>query len=401
MQGQSRTKILPCKNYPALLVFSALLLVSACSKEADGQQGSAPPPEVSVAEIVVRDITSWKEFIGRVEAKEVVQIRPRITGVIEAVKYREGDIVKKNDLLFVINKLPFRVELNRAEADLARARAQAKLTQAETLRAKNLVKRNLLSQDEYDQRVAAKDQAIANVRSTEATVKLARLNLSYTDVRSPINGRSGRALVTNGNLVSSSLASTPDLLTTVLSVDPVYVVFDSDELTYLEFFSNSSPSGSTQEVIQRKVYIGLANEEGFPREGYVDFIDNRLSSGTGTISMRAVLENKDHQLTPGLFARVKLLASKPIQAMLINEQAILTDQDRQYVYIINEKNQAIRRNIHVGATSDGLRIITEGLKSGDQVIVYGIQKVFFPGMQVAPKVIAMNDPPAQTAATQH
>ena len=374
------------------------MLLSGCGKEAEGQdEAPQPPPEVSVAEIVVRDITPWEEFTGRIEAKEIVQIRPRVGGVIEHIKYHEGDMVKKGDLLFIIDQQPFQAELNRAEAELARARAQSELAKAEIQRAKNLVKRNLLSQNEYDQRVAANDQAVANVHSAEATVQLARLNLSYTEIRSPIDGRTGRALVTKGNLVSSSSAPTPDLLTTVLSVDPIYVVFDSDELTYLKFFSNPLDS-TVGESNKRTVFVGLGNEEGFPRKGYVDFIDNRVASNTGTISMRAVLENKDHQLTPGLFARVKLLAAKPVQAILINERAILTDQDRKYVYVLDEKNQALRRDISIGRTIDDLRIVTEGLKRGDQIIVHGIQKVFFPGMQVAPKVIGMNDP--STPATQ-
>lgn len=401
MQTIFMTDLLPDKTTIAKLVVTGTLVLTliGCGKNSEAEQGSEmpPPPEVSVAEVVVRDIMPWEEFTGRIEAKEVVQIRPRVGGVIESVQYTEGNIVKKGDLLFIIDQQPFKAELNRAEADLTRARAQATLANTEIQRAKNLVKRKLLSQDEYDQRLAAHDSARATVRSAEATVQLARLNMSYTEIRSPINGRTGRALVTQGNLVSSSTAPTPDLLTTVLSVDPVYVVFDSDELTYLKYFANPIDSTASADNKNRKVYVGLGNEDGFPREGYVDFINNRVASDTGTISMRAIIDNKDHKLTPGLFARIKLLDSTPVQAMLINEQSIMTDQDRKYVYILGEKNQAMRRDISIGRTIDKLRIVTDGLKPGDQLIVYGIQKVFFPGMPVKPQTIGMTDPPSAPA----
>lgn len=377
--------------YSFVMAVTVLFLLTSCGNDTEGQGGGFPPPQVSVAEVIVREVTPWEEFSGRIEAKEIVQIRPRVGGVIDAIHYREGDIVKQGDLLFIIDPQPFRAELERAEADLERARAQATLARLESRRAKKLVKRKLLSQDEYDQRVAAENQANANVRSAEATAELARLNLTYTEVRSPIDGRTGHAMVTKGNLVSSD--PTPDQLTSILSLDPVYVIFDSDELTYLRYFSHSPQSTGEEEQSKRKVFVGLGNEDGFPREGYVDFVDNRVTPGTGTIRLRAVLDNKDHLLTPGLFARVKLLATQSEQAMLISEHAILTDQDRKYVYVLGDKNLAIRKDIQIGRSVEGFRIVTKGLKPGDQVIVYGIQKIFFPNMPVSPQVIGMSDPP--------
>ena len=394
-------KLLP-KILAPLLGATALLLLVGCGKETEQQGGGFPSPAVSVAEVIVRDVTPWEEFSGRIEAKEVVHIRPRVRGVIEKIRYREGGVVKRGDLLFVIDQQPFRAELNRAEADLARASAQADLARAEIRRAKNLLARKLLSQDEFDQRVAAETQSNANVRSAEATVLLARLNLGYTDIRSPINGRTGRALVTKGNLVSSG--PTPDLLTTIFSIDPVYVVFDSDELTYLQYFGNSQQSTDPDKKKKRTVFVGLGNENGFPREGYVDFIDNRVTPDTGTIRLRAVLDNTDHQLVPGLYTRVKLLAPKPEQVILIADHAILTDQDRKYVYVLSDENRAMRRDIRIGRTIEGLRIVTEGLKAGERVIVHGIQKVFFPDMPVTPQVIGMSDPapsPASMPAAEH
>ena len=389
-------------DYSLVFVASFSLLLAGCWGEPDGKAGGFPPQQVSVAEVIVKEITPWEEFSGRIEAVEAVEVRPRVGGVIDAVHYQEGNVVKQGDLLFVIDPQPFRAELNRAEAELERANAQALLAKLDSKRARDLFKRKLLSQGEYDQRVAAEDQANAAVRSARASVELARLHLTYTEVRAPIDGRTGRALVTRGNLVSSD--PTPDTLTSILSVDPVYVVFDSDEQTYLRYFSNTQPSSvedaQAEQAVQkqRMVFVGLGNEEDFPRQGYVDFVDNRITTSTGTIRLRAILENKDHRLTPGLFARVRLLAAEPQQAVLISESAILTDQDRKYVYVLNKENQAARRDIKIGRMFEGMRIVESGLKSGEQIIVHGIQKIFFPNMPVSPQVITMGDPPPSPAA---
>ncbi|NOZ53599.1 MAG: efflux RND transporter periplasmic adaptor subunit [Gammaproteobacteria bacterium] len=374
----------------ALLTTIAVLL-SACNKETN-QQGSAgfPPPLVSVAEVVVRDVMPWDEFNGRIEATQSVQIRPRVRGVIEQVRYHEGDIVKQGDLLFVLDQRPFRAELNRAEAELARAQAQAALAHVESQRAKNLIERKLVSKDEYDQRIAAEAQANANVRSVNATLQLARLNMDYTEIRSPISGRTGRAFATKGNLVSSD--PRPDVLTTIVSLDPVYVYFDSDELTYLRYSRHLQQTKGPQDRTQMStVFVGLGNEVGFPREGYVDFVNNQVDPDTGTIRLRAVLENKDYQLKPGLFARIKLLGRKPEQVVLIDDKAILTDQNRKYVYVLDTENRAMRRDVEIGRAIDGLRIATTGLKPGERIIVHGVQKIFFPAMPVSPQLINMGE----------
>ena len=396
MYKQSKTVMPSLKAIARSLVViaSLLLLLAGCSKEAQEQQGGFPPTAVSVAEVIVRDVTPWEEFNGRIEAKEIVQIRPRVGGVIEKIHYREGDIVKEGDLLFVIDQRPFRAELNRAEADLVRARSQSKLSRIESQRATDLLKQKLISQGEYDQDIASENQANANARAAEATVQIARLNLGYTEIRSPVSGRTSRVLATKGNLVSS--APTPDLLTTVVSIDPVYVVFDSDELTYLRYFGDAQQSTVQDGKVKRVVYVGLGNEDGFTREGYVNFIDNQVDPNTGTIRLRAVLDNKDHQLIPGLFARVKLLATTSEQMILINEQSILTDQDRKFVFVLGDENKAMRRNIVVGRNIEGLRVVTKGLKPGEKIIVYGIQKIFFPNMPVMPNVIGMSDPPSSS-----
>jgi len=371
--------------YSWIFLACAMSVLTACSKaESPAEGGGPPPPMVSVAEVLVQDVTPWDEFSGRIEATDSVEIRPRVAGVIDKVAYREGQDVKEGEVMFIIDQRPFQAELQRAEAAVTRAEAQTKLADSERERAHKLYQTKVISKEDYDQRVAAEEQAKADVRSAKAALRLARLNLEYTEVRAPINGRAGRALVTRGNLVQSD--PTPDLLTTLVSLDPVYVYFDVDEQTYLGYTAEDNTSG------RRQVFIGLGNEEGYPHEGRVDFVDNQLNATTGTIRMRAVLDNKDHRLTPGLFARVKLLAAAAHSAMLVDDKAILTDQDKKYVYVLGPENRAMRHNIDIGRSVGNLRIVKTGLEAGDKVIVHGLQKVFFPGMPVNPQQIRMGDP---------
>lgn len=373
----------------AALIAIALLALAACGKPAQEPAAAFAPPAVSVAEVVVRELTLWDEFHGHLEAKEVVEVRPRVAGVIESVSYREGAVVNQGELLFVLDQQPFRAELARAEAELARASAQAELAHAESQRAANLFERRLISPNEYDQRIAAETAADADVQAAKAALRVARLNLEYTEVRSPIQGRAGRAHFTRGNLVATE--PTADVLTTVVSLDPIYVVFDSDELSYLRYSKPAAPATPPRQ--QAKVLVGLSDESGFPHEGELDFIDNRLDPATGTIRLRATLGNKDHTLVPGLFARVKLLANAPARALLIDDKAVLTDQDRKFVYVLGADNQALRRDIEIGRAIEGLRLVRNGLQAGDRIIVHGVQKVFFPGMEVVPHTIVMGDPP--------
>ena len=244
----------------------------------------------------------------------------------------------------------------------------------------------------HDQRLAAEQQANAAVQAAAAAVATARLNLDFTEVRSPINGRAGEALVTAGNLVQTD--PSPSTLTTVVSLDPVYVVFEGDEQTYLRY-GDMARRGERPSARDKRtpVMVGLSNEDGFPHEGYVDFVDNQLNPATGTIRARAVLDNKDRRFTPGLFARVKLLGSGEFSAALVDDKAVLTDQDRKYVYVLGPNNVALRRDIKLGREAEGLRIVTEGLGPEDQVVVHGVQKIFFPGMPVQPQSIRMGDPP--------
>ena len=389
------------RTIKVLVLLSALLatvLLAGCgSSHAQGAAAAPPTPEVSVAEVVVRDVAQWDEFTGRIEAVETVEVRPRVGGYIEKVNFAEGKEVKKGDVLFVIDQRPYRAELNRLQAELARARSEADLARSQVARAQKMIDVNAISREEYDQRVAATAQAVASVHGAEAALETAKLNLEFSEVRSPIDGRAGQALVTAGNLVSTASAT---VLTTVVSIDPVYAYFQGDEQTYLRYgkMARDGERASSRDA-HNPVFVGLANEEGFPHEGYMDFVDNQVDAATGTIRGRAVLANKDRVFTPGLFARIKLLGSGTHSSLLIDDKAVLTDQDRKYVYVLGADNKAERRDVKIGRTDNGLRVVTDGLAAGDRVIVNGVQKVFFPGMQVKPLAVAMDGKPmaVQTA----
>ncbi|WP_187669617.1 efflux RND transporter periplasmic adaptor subunit [Zestomonas carbonaria] len=370
----------------SVLALSLAVLVG-CSGQA--AENDAPPPQVSVAPVPVRTVSQWDEFSGRIEAIEHVELRPRVSGYIERVNFTEGQEVKKGDVLFTIDARSYRAELARAQAELARARTLAELGRSEASRAKRLADLQALSTEEYEQRRANADQAQANVAAAQAAVESARLNLEWTQVRAPINGRAGRALVTAGNLVSAGDAAS--VLTTVVSLDKVHVHFDADERTFLRYAEmarkGERPSERDGEV---PVQVALADESDFPHAGVVDFLDNQVDRSTGTIRARAVLDNKDRLFTPGLYARVRLLGSGQFQAALVDDKAVLTDQDRKYVYVVDAEGKAQRRDVQVGRMADGLRVVEKGLAAGDRVIVSGVQRVFMPGMPVTPTLVAMD-----------
>lgn len=365
-----------------LLSAAIAIVVSACSSEAAPPHGAPPPPEVSVAQVLQRDVTQWNDVTGRFAAVETVELRPRVGGYIERVAYREGDEVRKGQLLFVIDQRPYRAALAQAEANLERARSEARLARSQDARAQALIDAKAISREEFDTRKAATAQGDAGVRAAEAAVATARLDLQFTEVRSPIDGRAGRALVTTGNLAQAD----GTLLTTVVSLDPMHVYFESDEQAFLRDGTASSS----------RVRVGLADETGYPHEGIVDFVDNQVDPATGTIRARAVLKNTDRRFTPGLFARVQLEGDARAQALLIDDKAVLTDQDRKYVYVLGKGNQAVRKDVVLGRTVPGsgagqaLRVVESGLTAQDTVIVNGVQKVFFPGMPVVPKKVAMD-----------
>ena len=363
------------------------MLLASCDNSA-AQNAAPQAPAVSAADVVVKSISQWDSFNGRIEAVESVQLRPRVSGYIEKVNYTDGQEVKKGEVLFTIDDRTYRAALEQAQATLARAKTQASLARSEASRTDKLINTNVVSREEWEQRRSAATQAQADIQAAQAAVDAAQLNLDFTKVTAPIDGRASRALITSGNLVTAG--DSASVLTTVVSQKTVYVYFDVDESTYLHYQNLArSGQGAASNHLALPVEIGLVGEDGYPHQGKVDFLDNQLTPSTGTIRMRALLDNTQRQFIPGLFARVRLPGSAEFQATLIDDKAVLTDQDRKYVYIVDKDGKAQRRDITPGRLADGLRIVQKGLNPGDSVIVDGLQKVFMPGMPVNAKTVAM------------
>ncbi len=381
----------------ALLTLAAgCLCLSACGDSgAEGGPGAGgpPPAAVGVARVEKRLITEWDEFDGRIEAVHTVEVRPRVGGYLSGVHFSEGGLVEEGDLLFSIDTREYVAAVDRAEANLARATTREKLARQELDRSRRLLEAQAVSTEEIQQREGEMQQASADIASARAELTQARLNLEFAEIRAPIAGRVGEALVRSGNLVSPGTT----LLTTLVSVDPVFVVFEGDENIYLKYQeqarSGDRPSSRTT---RNPVQVGLVNEEGYPHLGEMDFVDNQLNPATGTIRGRALLPNPDGVFTPGLFARVRLLGSNEYEALLIHDMAVLTDQDRKYVYVVGPNNEALRRNVTLGKKSGGLRIVLAGLEETDEVVVNGVRKIFFPGAPLAPEQVSM-DAPLQAA----
>ncbi|MGY1410731.1 MULTISPECIES: efflux RND transporter periplasmic adaptor subunit [unclassified Luteimonas] len=369
-------------------VLLAAALAVACSSNASPGDGAPPAPEVSVAQVIARPVQQWDDFTGRLSAVETVELRPRVSGYVHRVAYDEGQVLGKGDLLFEIDPRPYRAALDRAQAELERARSEAKLASAQNVRAQALVEARAISREEFETRNAATAQGNASVRAAEAAVAAAQLDLQFTQVRSPIDGRAGRAMVTVGNLAQADAT----LLTTVVSHDPVHVYFEADEQTWLRY-SRAARDGE-RAGSDSAVRVGLAGEDGYPHAGTVDFVDNRVDPATGTIRARAVLRNPDGLFTPGMFARVQLEGGARFDALLVDDKAVMTDQDRKYVYVLGEGDTAQRRDVVLGRVVDGLRVVQSGLEPEDKVIVNGLQKVFMPGMPVAATQVAMEAPKA-------
>lgn len=374
-------------------------LLDACGGSGGGGQ-APPPPQVSVAQVIERNVKDWDEFTGRLQAVETVEIRPRVSGYIDRVAFAEGSLVKQGDLLFIIDPRPYQADYDRAAADVKRYKTALDLAKVELERVQHLKDSGAVSQEELDERKSTLAQADANVAGAAAAQEAAALNLNFTRVTSPISGRVSRAEVTKGNLVTGG-ANGGTLLSSVVSINPIYIYFDADEQSFLRYSQaarNPTTATATPDA-GRPVMVGLANEEGFPHQGKVDFVDNQLNSQTGTIRARAVLDNKDGRFTPGLFARVQLLAGGEYSAILIEDRAVNTDQSQKYVFVLGANNMIEYRKVKLGRIVDGLRIVREGLKAGDVVVVNGSQRVH-PGIPVNPQKVVMGaDTPAAPAAS--
>jgi RND family efflux transporter MFP subunit len=367
----------------------AAVLLSGCARnEAAEAKTGPPPPQVTVAAAISRQVTEFDEFTGRFEAVERVEVRPRVSGYIASVNFREGSEVKKGDALFLIDPRPYQAERDKAAAGLAQVRSQLVLARSERERGTKLLAQHAISQEEYDTRTAGSEQAEANVEAAKAALDAAALNLEFTRVTAPISGRISRALVTSGNFVTNG--QTP--LTTLVSLDPIYVSFDGDEQAYLKYAKLARAAAAANEHESRNsVQVGLANEGGFPHQGVMVFVDNALDPMTGTIRSRALLDNHERLFTPGLFARIKLLGSAQHDAVLVNDSAIGTDQTVRYVLVVDKTNKVAYRPVELGPVVDGLRVVQSGLVAGETIVVNGLQRVR-PGAQVQPQRIAMGEP---------
>ncbi|MGH9371552.1 MAG: efflux RND transporter periplasmic adaptor subunit [Vicinamibacterales bacterium] len=362
--------------------------LAACTGTA-AQPAGAPLPKVTVAEVISRDVTEWDEFTGRLEAVNTVAIRPRVSGLVAGVRFEEGAIVRRGDLLFQIDARPFQAEVDRLRAELARSRATVERSASELQRAERLASQNAMSREEHDRRAAFAHESSAELDAVQAALRSAELNLEFTRVTSPIKGRVGRAIVTAGNLVSSGPGEAT-LLTTVVSLDPMYASFDADEQTFLRY---SDLARTGQRASAREdglpIRMALASDEDFPREGTMDFLDNQVDPATGTIQGRAVFRNADLSLTPGLFVRLRLPASAAHKGLLIQDRAVGTDLDKRFVLVVDAERTIQYRAVTLGPMVDGLRVIRRGLSAGERIVVSGLQRVR-PGVRVEPEIVAMN-----------
>jgi len=327
---------------------------------------AAPVMEVDVATVVSKTITDYQNYSGRLEAVDKVEIRPLVPGTIVAVHFADGALVKKGDPLFTIDPRPYVAQVDQAAAQLAAAQARNGYTSTDAARAERLLADNAIAKRDYDEKQNASHEAAANLKAAQAALETAKINLTYTQIVAPVSGRVSRAEMTVGNIVSTG--SSAPLLTTLVSVSPIYASFDVDEQTYLRYLSRDSRASVP-------VSLGLSNEDGFSREGKVASVDNQLDTGSGTIRVRARFDNADGSLVPGLYARIKVGGGTPHPAVLIDDAAIGTDQDKKFVMVVDADNRAQYREVTLGTMSDGMRVIAKGLQPGERIVVNGLQRV--------------------------
>jgi multidrug efflux system membrane fusion protein len=348
-------------------------------------QGAPPPVPVSVAKVMEKSVTEWDEFSGRVQAIDRVEIRPQISGLITEVHFSDGQIVKKGDLLFTIDPRPFQAALAHAQADLAAAQARVALAEINDKRNQGLIASHAIAQSELDTTNNALAEAQAAVKADEAAVQTAQINLAYTAITAPVTGRVSRAEMTVGNLVNDGVNA--PVLTRLVSVSPVYVEFEVDEQTYLKYAANGA-SGNTG-VGRIPVQMGLANQDGYPRTGRLESLDNQLDTSSGTIRVRAIFDNPTGDLTPGLYAKVRTGGSASETAILVDDRAVGTDQDKKFVMVIDADNKANYRAVVLGPMVNGLRVVRSGLQKDERIVVNGLQRVR-PNSIVAPTDVAMD-----------
>ena len=366
-----------------------LVTVTGC-KRSDSK--SAPPirPTVSIAQPIPQKVHEWDEFTGRLASPETVEVRARVSGYIDKIHFKEGGDVKQGDLLVTIDQRPYQATVDRLKADLGAARARAELARAEAKRGESLVATKAISTDTYETRLKTAAEAEQSLLSADAALKSAQLDLEFTEVRAPISGRISNARVTAGNLVTGGSTANTTLLTTIVSLDPLYCYFEADEASALRY-RQLHREGKRVSALFTPIpaELGLGNEFGFPHKATIDFVDNQINPATGTIRARAVLANPDKLMAPGFFARVRIPGMAEYDAVLVRDSAISSDQGRLFVLTVDDENKTIYRSIKIGPIENGLRVVREGLAANDRVIVSGLMSAR-PGVPVQPQLVPMS-----------
>ena len=371
------------RSVRALLASALVLFAAAC-----GDQGGAPPPPpVTVAAPTVREITDWDEYSGRFEAIESVEVRARVSGYLSEIKFTDGALVKKGQVLFVIDPRPAEATLARTRAQLAEAVTRRDLAIADLRRGETLRAERAISQEEYDQRRQAREESEASVNAAQADMRSAALELEFTTVRAPVSGRVGRREVSVGNLISGG-GPTASLLTTVYSIDPIYFVFDANEAAYLHYTRlNAEGKRPSSRRAANPVRLKLIDEKDFVHAGEMNYVDNRIDAGSGTMLGRATFPNPQQLFIPGMFGRIQLMGEGPYKSLLVPDSAIMSDQARKIVLTVNAKNEVVPKPVVTGSLQGDLRVIREGLQANDRVIVDGLMRAR-PGAVVDPKPAA-------------
>jgi multidrug efflux system membrane fusion protein len=383
----------------ALALATLAGLNAGCSSSGSAQPKAPAPVEVNVADVICKQIGDSDEFTGRLEAVHAVEVRPRVSGYLQSVHFKEGEIVREGDLLFQIDPRPFQAEVDRLKGELSQAKAQRARAESDFERAERLHNNDGMSAEEYDRRAAVRNEAEARIASTAGALRGAVLNLEFTRVTAPITGRVGRAEITEGNLVEGGAGQIKPL-TTLVSLDPIYVYFDVDEQTYLKYARLTETHGTSSHDLRSAALLGLADEEAFPHAGQVSFVDNQVSSSTGTIRLRATFANKNLALTPGLFARIRLQGGGAQTGCLARDEAVITDLNQKYVFVLGKDNTLEYRTVKLGPITEGLRVVRDGLHEGDTIVVSGLQRVR-PGAIVTPRKVSMTgqaNPPGDASA---
>ena len=374
-----------------LIICISIGITSCDSQSHSDSPALPPPPHVKIAQPLSQEVTEWDEYTGRIEAVSSVDIRARVSGYLEKVNFKAGAKVKKGDLLFEIDPKPFTAQLQYAVSELERAKAKHELAKNDLGRAERLFSGKAISEEEHDARSKGSRETIAAVQSAEANVNTAKLNLEYTKIRAPIDGRIGRELITEGNLVSGG-GGDATRLTFIVSTDPVYVYVDADEHLALKYRRQAHQEGNkVKGTDQTPAELAVSDEASFPHPGHLDYISPRADTATGSVSIRGVFSNSDDVLSPGYFARMRVRASAPYQAILVPDKAIATDQAQHFLWVVNQEQKVEYRTVVLGAHIGQSRVITTGLNPNEWIVIEGLPRMM-PGIKVDPERISQTEP---------